>query len=455
MASRSNDIGLDSLVSVDIRSWFLKTLQVNTPILKIMSNETMANLVEYVIQEMPVELTPHMDRSTEGPAREDTDASSGVEAPAYTIANHNDTASGKLRKSNGVEPIDWESESSPPKIWASIPFVVGQPPSTPPTVIVLTGVTGLLGHHLLEHLLKYVSAKTIHCPAIRKLTDRLHNNELSTNPRVRYYPGDLSDPRLGLSDEEASSIFASADVVIHNGADTSHMKFYSDIQASNVGSTKNLARLCLPRRVPFHYISSAGVAIYSNQTTFPEVSVMGPGSLYPAADGAFGYGCSKWVNERLLERSCAEFGLPVYIYRPSTIIREAADAITANAQFDWVNALLHYVRKLRAAPKTEHNLGALDLVRVESCCADVLKNINGKSDSGKSTVTYVNQVGDIIIPIDRMRDMDANLGKRYDLLPLSEWTSRAIAAGLHPSVAALIEEMDAQGKPGYPRLLRR
>lgn len=174
------------------------------------------------------------------------------------------------------------------------------------------------------------------------------------------------------------------------------MKPYSDLRSFNVGSTKTLLRLCLPRRVPIHYISSAGVGIYFNQDIFLEVLLsVGPDASYPTADGAFGYGCSKWVCERLLERTHVDFGLPASIYRPSTIIREGEDANTARAQWDWVNSLLCYVRKLESAPKMENNSGTLDLIRVESCCAAVLDRLGHAQDKAAG-LAHVNLVGDVV-----------------------------------------------------------
>lgn len=58
IASRSSDIGLDSLVAVDISTWFLKQLQVKVPVLKILGNNTMASLVQYAAENVPVELVP-------------------------------------------------------------------------------------------------------------------------------------------------------------------------------------------------------------------------------------------------------------------------------------------------------------------------------------------------------------------------------------------------------------
>lgn len=58
---------------------------------------------------------------------------------------------------------------------------------------------------------------------------------------------------LGLSLQQANDIFTQADLVIHNGADTLHLRYFKDLRKSNVGSTQTLVRLCLPRRIPIHY----------------------------------------------------------------------------------------------------------------------------------------------------------------------------------------------------------
>jgi thioester reductase-like protein len=328
----------------------------------------------------------------------------------------------------------------------------GSTPNVPPTVLALTGVTGLLGHHILEYLLEHTSAKKIHCLAVQMLKERLKDKELLVDPRVQYHKGELSDPYLGISKGDANSIFAQVDAVIHNGADTSHIKNYADVIASNVGSTVALARLCLPRRIPMHYISSAGIAIYYGQDSFPAVSVTKTGSIHPSADGSFGYGCSKWACERILEQVHEKWDLPVYIYRPSTIIREGADSTTSRAELDWVNALLHYIRETKSAPKVKHNRGALDLVSVKSCCTELLENVLGNRAS--KILKYMNQVGDIVISMDRMHEIDADQGIRYNVLPLSEWVDNAVSAGLHPAVGMLIKDMDTEGSPNYPRLLK-
>lgn len=466
MAARSSEIGLDSLVSVDIRSWFLKNLRISIPVLKIMANDTMSALVFYVVENLDPELVPQLsgisatgEDSTESSPTSPTNTVSPTDrmySAITTPSEPTDSANGFKREGaayvNGN--IDWNVESRPPGDYGSIEGHESlRSTNIPPRVIVLTGAGGLLGHHLLERLLARPGVEKVICLAIRQLSSRLEKNELPQHPRAVYHEGNLSQPLLGLSPEKANSVFEEADVVIHNGADTSHLKFYADLRVANVGSTVELTRLCLPRRTPIHYVSSVGVAmLYHHRECFPPVSVTDPKSSLPAPDGTFGYMCSKWVNERFLEHVHEQYGLPVYIHRPSTIVREGQDARTAKAKLDWVNALLHSVREIRAVPRIEHNRGALDLVYVDSACADVLEHVfNASMDD---VVTYVHEVGDIVIPLHQLQDIDKEKGLTFEILPLDQWITRAIASGLHPAVAALIEAMDAPDAAPYPRLLK-
>ncbi|KAI1456609.1 polyketide synthase [Annulohypoxylon moriforme] len=446
LSKSGKELGLDSLISVDIRSWFSKNFQVSVPVLKIMSNETMADLVQSSLGSVPAELTPQMPRSrTEEVER---NLSSSTSDGTDLSINGQESAS-----DISFVPIDWEVETTLPSELANIPVDSSSPPAIPPKVVVLTGATGYLGTHLINHIRKSMDVEIIHCLAVRKLESRFQNGELPTDPRIKYYQGDLSDPLLGLSKQQADSIFSSTDAVIHNGADTSHIKFFADLRAANVNSTIELVRLCLPRRIPFHYISTAGVSIYSNLGTFPPISAAGPGSRHPPADGSFGYACSKWVSERLLELLHEMYdNFSVFIYRPSTIIREGADDATAQAELDWVNSLLRYIRKLGIAPRVAHNHGVLDLVRVETCCSGVLSRIMvGRPKDG---IVYVNQCGDTVVLLDGLQDVDANEQGSYITLPLHEWIREATMAGLQPAVGLLIQGMDGLRKPAYPRLLK-
>lgn len=60
IAAPSFEIGLDSLVSVNTCSWFLKNLHVSITILKIIDDNTIAHNVQYAVENVPVQLSPKM-----------------------------------------------------------------------------------------------------------------------------------------------------------------------------------------------------------------------------------------------------------------------------------------------------------------------------------------------------------------------------------------------------------
>lgn len=424
------------------------------------SDIQMASLADMAVEGIPVELIPLVEDSEK--PRVDSEAStplssavgSRLETPGGTSSASSITDNVVPASTVGgpVDEIDWKRETALPEPITKSSDVVSS--HHVPKVVVLTGVSGLLGHHLLNALLAQRSIGKVICIAVRNLAARLKSKDIpEPSDRVQYYAGDLSAPRLGLSTTDASIIFAEADAVIHNASDTSHLKYYSALKDANVGSTRQLLDYCIPRMIPFHYVSSAGVALFAGGGAFPEVSATSTGSL-PPSDGAHGYMCGKWVNEVLLEKINATYGLRVCIQRPSTIIREGHDATTTKADFDWVNALMHYSHTIEAVPEVKHSSGAFDLVYVQSVCDDIVRELLTVDSGSPSAITYVNNVGDVLVPMDRMTDLGKSKNKVYQLLPMEVWCSRAIAAGLHPAVAALIETFDEPGSPTYPALLK-
>ncbi|PYH71698.1 putative polyketide synthase [Aspergillus vadensis CBS 113365] len=55
------DMGVDSLVAVEVRSWFLKELAVDVPVMKILGGASIVDLVEVVVQKLPQELLCRLD----------------------------------------------------------------------------------------------------------------------------------------------------------------------------------------------------------------------------------------------------------------------------------------------------------------------------------------------------------------------------------------------------------
>jgi hybrid polyketide synthase/nonribosomal peptide synthetase ACE1 len=59
-AIRTDDLGIDSLIAVEIRSWFMKSLQINMPVLKILSGVSVDDIVDFALQNLPREFIPNI-----------------------------------------------------------------------------------------------------------------------------------------------------------------------------------------------------------------------------------------------------------------------------------------------------------------------------------------------------------------------------------------------------------
>ena len=211
--------------------------------------------------------------------------------------------------------------------------------------------------------------------------------------------------------------------------------------------------------VPLHYVSTAGVALFTPRETFEEISVA---DTPPPTDGSDGYTATKWASERYLERMSESSGLPIHIHRPSSITR-SSDLLGEDAtEMELLQNLLKYSRLLRATPASDKLRGTLDLVSVVS----VEKGIVGmalekRSPSHhhhhyKEQVTYVHQTGDFSLPIEGMKSfLEAETGEAFESLDIGEWADRAVEAGLNVTVAAAFRNVERmQGPMVFPEFVK-
>lgn len=206
----------------------------------------------------------------------------------------------------------------------------------------LTGATGFLGAYLLKELLLATSAQ-IYClvraddqgSAMKRIKDNLLKwgcwNE-SFASRIEAIPGDLSFPRLGLSEKMWKQLVQQIDTIYHNGAHVNSLLPYRKLKAANVEGTKELLKLATEHKLKaFHYVSSDAVfesygynsqdIIYENQPLMHEDTIFGGG-----------YSESKWVAEKLVSIA-RERGLPVSIYRPGMVTGNTSDGIGQDDDF--------------------------------------------------------------------------------------------------------------------------
>lgn len=316
------------------------------------------------------------------------------------------------------------------------------PPKT--GVIVLTGATGFLGQEILRQLIEVSEVTIVYCVAVRKPARDLLSGKLFNNRKVVVYSGDLGSPRLGLSESMANIIFDEADAVIHAAAEVSFLKSYQSLQPANVFSTKELARMCLRRRIPFHFVSTASVVRLSGLEAMGPVSV----ARFPpthGSNGVDGYVATKWVSEVFLENLATDpvFELPVTIHRPSNIIGNEAET-------DLMSGLIKYSRSARAVPDTSTWKGQLDFVSVQGAAKEIVEQavslwtagakVENETSPGK--VRYVYESGEWIVGFgDILNHVQGGTAKPVRLLPFLEWASVLEEAGMNPLLAAYLRHL--------------
>ncbi|WEW56050.1 hypothetical protein PRK78_001485 [Emydomyces testavorans] len=343
--------------------------------------------------------------------------------------------------------IDWDAETSIPQDLTLGPLI--NAPRSPPRVVVLTGATGFLGKEILQELITSTSVEEIHCIAVRT-NSKL--DEFRESGKVIVHSGDLSRPLLGLSQDVAEFLFNETDAIIHNGADVSFLKTYQSLRKSNVESTKELAKLALARRIPFHYVSTTTVGRLNKAETFEEVSLA---QFPPPPKFNDGYLTSKWTSEVFLEKLNARFGLPVWIHRPSSIIGDDA------GDLDIMNSVLKYSLLTKVVPQSKLWNGYVDFVtaaHASSAIVEEVFKIRPENDAAPVAIKYLHHSGDLEMPMNAMdafmQEEDGN-GASFSQLPLREWIELAKEHGMSSLVAGYLTSIEEENvKMFFPRLVK-
>ncbi|OTA98397.1 hypothetical protein M426DRAFT_17460 [Hypoxylon sp. CI-4A] len=355
-----------------------------------------------------------------------------------------------------AENFDWERETA---LSPSIPeLTLKHTPSKNrlPSVIILTGATGFLGRAFLKALVEDPSIEKVHCIAVRNPTS---HHQLHSIPKVELHEGDLTRPHFGLSEQSESRVFGKANLIIHNGADVSHLKTFQSLRQANLLATKELVEMSLgqQRCIPIHYISTGGTCTYSGLDEFSEESV----SSYPPPPDAFdGYTASKWASERYLEKVHAHYDWPIWIHRPSSVMRDAnasseqMSAATTSPRLDLMQALLKYSRLLRAVPQLPNLHGVLDLVSLDTVVQSVMRGVKDTHQQrNEKRVRYVHESGTVRLDLSKLGPSIAGEGgDEIEELPPAEWAARAKGIGLHEILAAFFENLTRMRPVTYPRL---
>jgi nonribosomal peptide synthetase DhbF len=211
--------------------------------------------------------------------------------------------------------------------------------------VLLTGASGFLGTFLLAELLA-TSESQVSClvrtpdvkagkaKLIRQLLQMHGFFDEHLSDRIVVIPGDLSQPRLGLSEKQFERVSEEVDVIYHSAAVVNAIYPYDALKPVNVVGTLEVLRMAVTARLkPFHFISTLSV-------TEPDPPGKGPwvireeDPLPPWEHLHSGYEQSKWVAEKLVTQA-AQRGVPTTVYRPAFITGDTKTGIGNSADLFW------------------------------------------------------------------------------------------------------------------------
>ncbi|MDU4447257.1 MAG: thioester reductase domain-containing protein [Anaerococcus vaginalis] len=185
--------------------------------------------------------------------------------------------------------------------------------------ILLTGVTGFLGSHLLEELLirGYNVHTIIRAKNKEEAYKRLNNviskyhidcNEFSEN--IYVYNGDISKEKFGLKEDEYNFLSNSISKIFNSAANVNFMSSFDDASSTNVDGVKNIIEFSENIYLKeIHQISTISVLSSSDNIIINENT---PLAEYKKM--SISYDKTKWLAEKILF-DVSKYREGIHIYR--------------------------------------------------------------------------------------------------------------------------------------------
>lgn len=183
-------------------------------------------------------------------------------------------------------------------------------------MILVTGGTGLVGSHLLYHLLlENDSVRAIHqknsdLNAVKRVFQYYSPEADNIFNKIRWVEADLNDvPGLEIAFEDVHQVFHAAALVSFLSSD------YQKMRKINIEGTTNIVNLCICNQVEKLCFVSSVAAI---ENAAPGV-IMDESDNWNSATDKSGYAITKYGAEMEVWRASQE-GIPVVIVNPGVII---------------------------------------------------------------------------------------------------------------------------------------
>lgn len=259
--------------------------------------------------------------------------------------------------------------------------------------VLLVGVTGFVGIHILDELLSNTTAN-VYCLIRKKnnidITSRLiktlhfyfeNKYDSYIGNRIKIIEGDIAKPHFGLLDNKYDKLGNKISCVINSAAIVKHYGSQDLFDKTNIEGVQNIIDFCKKFDVKLYHISTLSVSgnVFAedsfNASQVKEKTTFRENNLYINQDLSNIYIHTKFIAERLILENVANNELSAIIIRLGNITNRYSDGkfqinISENA---FLNRLISFM-KLKCIPDYLKT-GYLEFTPVDICANAIVQII--------------------------------------------------------------------------------
>ena len=296
--------------------------------------------------------------------------------------------------------------------------------------ILLTGVTGFVGIHILDSLLSNTDA-TIYClvrdrdnsssaERLNKTLQFYFGNKYSNliNNRIRLVKGDISRPQLGLSDSDYKKLGRKISCIINSAAVVKHYGNSNVFDKVNINGVKSMVKFASSFNIKLYHLSTLSVSgnVFAegsfDGSTISEQSDFKETDLFIGQDISNVYVYTKFMAERIILENISKNNLDACIIRLGNITNRYSDGkfqinVSENA---FLNRILSFI-KLGCIPDYLLN-GYAEFTPVDYVATAITKIVHTKSD-----YTIFHLYNNKHLSMKKLIELLNDYGLKMDILP--------------------------------------
>ncbi|WVR04609.1 hypothetical protein IAU60_001620 [Kwoniella sp. DSM 27419] len=358
--------GVDSLQATRVRNVITKTLELGQGV----------NLGQNIVYEHPSisALADHLLQVKSGQTSDN-----GHETAYKTMLDMVDRWSSRLVRGQATGPAD-----------AQINGHAGE-------VVVLTGATGSLGAHILDQLVRQASVAKVIClsraksheDSLRRVEDSLAQRLRQLSPEARAkiisFASDVNRPDLGLEPEQYEMLRLQSTAVIHNAWPVNFVLSIDSFD-EHIGGAVNLLNLTLqsPKNTKPGFFFSSSVGTRQGR---PDPVVREDFPDVPQTAAGMGYGRSKWVVEKIMERAGQETAARCGVLRIGQLAGDTESGVW-NETEAWP-LMFRSANTIGALPRLDEAPSWLPVDQAGATISEIVLSASSSATSSSASVYHV------------------------------------------------------------------